>query len=233
MSIYDQIPKLLGYDNIIIETEYIEEWLDPNGLKIILNKNTPEHYHFISENKLIEIIQLNRESMLNFDDKINFQFDWKVGDMCYFEFRVHYISDMIDDRISGCSDGLGGSGGYSLNDRCFKINQNTLRCSNNVDFYYRWISEKWDNMGEPGYLVNYPDVYQILIEFWVDMINEKENITMELNAFGQSIIDHIDTKDYSLMYNDINMFREIGVNLVEPALDGNEEEIEEEVPHRH
>jgi hypothetical protein len=157
MSIYDQIPILLGYNNNVTIQYELEEWLEPNGINIILDKDR-YHRHYISEKKLTEIIQLNRELSLNFDDNINdrFKLEWKVGDMCYFEFKVHYITEMIDDRITGCSDGIGVTSSFSLNDRCFKINPHTLRCSNNVEFYYRWINEKWDNMGEPGYLVNFP-----------------------------------------------------------------------------
>lgn len=236
--IYDQIPLLLGYGkNVRLETEYLEEWLDPNGLKIIIDEEVTDNYHYLSEEKLTEIIQLNRESMLDFDNDVNFQFEWKVGDMCYFEYKVHFITEMKDDRISGCSDGLGGCGGYLLNDRCFKINPNTLRCSNNVEFYYRWISDKWDNMGGQGWLVNLSDLHNILIDYWIDMINGVEGKSLEFNRFGQSVIDHIDTENYSLMYNDINIFREIGNNIVEPAIIGNEEEVieeTEEIPYyRH
>jgi hypothetical protein len=45
------------------------------------------------------------------------------------------------------------------------------------------------------------------------MINHNDDeTTLELNRFGHSIIDHIDTKDYSLMYNGVNMFRELQLN---------------------
>lgn len=206
-EIYNQIPKLLGYnDVIVVPVKEDDPYNNNGGIKIFLDKDSEYHYHYLSEEKLNEIITLYRESSLDFKE-VDLKFDWKIGDMCYFEFKVHYITDMSDDRITGTSDGMGGTSGYSLNDRCFKINPNTLRCSNNVEFYYRWISDKWDSMGKAGWLVNFLDIYDILIDYWVDMIDGVEGKSLELNRFGQSIIDHIDTEDYTLTYNDINIFR--------------------------
>tara|TARA_R110000772_G_scaffold2410_4_gene8598 strand:- start:67975 stop:68349 length:375 start_codon:yes stop_codon:yes gene_type:complete len=116
---YNNIIKLLGYtdDQIYkIEDNYIEPWFDKGGLKISVLmddslRDTP--IHFISKEKHTDLMTSNRDISLNNifkEDKDKEELiipQWKVGDMCYFEYKINYISDMEDDKITGCKDDFG------------------------------------------------------------------------------------------------------------------------------
>lgn len=196
-----------------------------------------DFYHFISKEKLEEMLSINREISLSsiIEEDIDLDIDlnnstpkWKVGDVCYFDYNISYITDMWDDRIRVCSDGYGGSSSYDLSDRCFKITPHTIKCSNSVMFYYNWISQK-EYLVPTDYIINFCDIHSLLIEMWLDIL-KKGDYTI-LSKFGKDVIESIQDKNFDLMHigenveDDFRIFRKRGSSLVntnQPSLETNE-----------
>ena len=220
------ITRLLGYsDDQIhsVEYDYKESWLDVGGVKInilINGEYSDQHYHFLTKEKIDNLLLINRDfslSILDGDDPTPIESPiWKVGDMCYFDYKVHYISDMWDDRIRGCRDIYGGSGSYDLSERCFKITPHTMKCSNEALFQYDWIGSK-EHLVPNEYIINYADIHSTLIDMWVDLINGES--IHKICKFGNDIIDAINGENFDLMFfneteeEDYRIFRERGTSL--------------------
>tara|TARA_R110000772_G_scaffold44826_2_gene103026 strand:+ start:980 stop:1723 length:744 start_codon:yes stop_codon:yes gene_type:complete len=238
------LTRLLGYsDDQIhsVETDYKETWLDSDGVKInilINGQYSDRHHHFISKERLDELVLKNRDlslDILNEDETTPMETPkWKVGDMCYFDYKVHYISDMWDDRVRGCMDDFGGSGSYDLRDRCFKITPHTMKCSNEILFQYNWIGDK-EHLVPTEYIINYPDIHSTLISMWIDLIEGENN--HKLHKYGNDIISAIDHENFDLMYfndteeEDYRIFREINSFAIAGTTRGliiNEEGYQEE-----
>ena len=204
------IPNLLGYSNDqvhSIETEYKEESLDKSGMKIniLIDGKCPSNsFHFVSKERISELISNNRKNSLSIiddDDDNNVKIKkpkWKVGDMCYFDFKIHYISGMNDNKITSCLEDYGGTDSYDLSDRCFKITPHTMRCSKLALFYYSWISEK-EHLIPVEYIINIPNIFETMVKMWIDIIHKKCSRT-KLSNFGIDIINAIDNKNFDLKY---------------------------------
>ena len=151
MDIYNQIPLLLGYEvgtyNIV--TDYFEKgevWFEKNGIKIDFSGYK---YHFISEKKIQEIISNLRDNNIDniLHDKViekNKIFDWKIFEPILFDFTVHFINQMVDNKITSVSNGLSGTDSSYLNDRCFNLNQDNLMFSKQTEEIYDDIIKKFE-----------------------------------------------------------------------------------------
>lgn len=205
---YQNITKMLGYteDQIFsVEDSYIEPWFDGGGLKISISlndKNREIPIHFISEEKVSELLLTNRNNALDMLDGIDVDDieipEWKVGDMCYFEYKINYISSMTNNRITGCSDEYGGTSGFDLGNRCIKISPWSMKCSNSVNFYYTWLNEIENSISE--HLINYPDIMETLIDLWINYYNREIDAEIKLTEYGQFIIDTVQNNKFDTKY---------------------------------
>lgn len=226
--VYDNIPHLIGYnkcDVLSIDDNCVEKWFN-NGIKINIKVNGEHHnyIHYISEKKLAHLISINRESSLSNvldngnDVSVDCGIEWRVGDMCYLDFNIHFISEMWDDKIVSCSNSFGGTTSLDLRDRCFKITPHTMRCSDDVLFYSRWI-DQIEYLVPRVYKLNYSNINDTFVEIWVDLINGVIGSELRLRKFGNDIINAIKERNYGSMYmsdieeNDYKIFIPISTPL--------------------
>jgi hypothetical protein len=134
-------------------------------------------------------------------DKTNF----KVGDWCFCEFKLQQIKRMEDDEIMGVTDGFFEHGGH-LTDRCFPMDMDIKRISNDVEYWHNEFHKLKNNA------LNHPDLNWKLIDMWVEMCNNRNDekklkeLYEKLNAFGDAIVKKV--RDFSLEEVDgIKIFR--------------------------
>ena len=87
--------------------------------------------------------------------------DWKVKDMCFFEFELSMIVEMSDIEVTEISTGIiTTSTGDSFNDRCFPVTLE-IKC---ISSEYKFWANKLhvEGLGE----LNYPDIHRWLVSHW-------------------------------------------------------------------
>tara|TARA_R110000772_G_scaffold2410_4_gene8597 strand:- start:67589 stop:67942 length:354 start_codon:yes stop_codon:yes gene_type:complete len=103
-----------------------------------------------------------------------------------------------------------------------------MRCSKNVEFFYRWISES-DVTVPNEYIVNYPDIHETFVDMWANRINAGVNSSTDpINRLGESIINAIQKSNWDLTYEngqeEFRIFKERGharlTNELQVSCDG-------------
>lgn len=225
---YSSIPYLIGYreDQIhSIETDYIEPWLEKEGLKINIYIEKDKYYHFISKEYLQNLLSKIRSDSIDnvldnpksMPDENRYHTEWRVGDFCFFEYKLCYISNMYDDNVLECTDGYGGTtSSRGLSDRCFRISKNSMYISNECSFWERSWEEEFSKVGSTReYRLNHPDLIPKLSDLWADSLNSgKKLCTDEIYNFGNAVLKCIQNKEYDSEVDKINIFIKLGNNIV-------------------
>jgi hypothetical protein len=119
---------------------------------------------------------------------------FKIGDWCFYEFKLVQIEDTEENRITAVSDGYVTRRSYDLSDRCYPMEMKVKLISDDV--YY------WSKQFQLVKNLNHPDIHRKLVEIWVDMCENKNDdaklkvLYERLNAFSETIMKKV--KDLSL-----------------------------------
>lgn len=112
----------------------------------------------------------------------------KIGDWCFKEFKLSQIKEIEKGRITSTSDGYFVSSSWDLNDRCFPLDLEVLRSSSEVEYWS-------DKLHACKQKLNYPDINRKLVEIWVEMCENKDNVEKlkasyeKVRNFAQAVID--------------------------------------------
>jgi len=86
---------------------------------------------------------------------------FKVGDECYYGFRLTKVAEMSDSNVSCVSDGVINSYGRNLD--CFPKTKIIKDLSD-------LVKEKYDILHANKFnSLNWPDLYRMLEEKWIDL----------------------------------------------------------------
>ena len=116
--------------------------------------------------------------------------NWKVGDVCFFEFQLSQVKEMTGSKVTEVSTGyIGTSTGGGFNDRAFPV---TLEITLISDEYETWSKElHTKGLRE----LNFPDIHRWLVTHWAETcqkVDDKEWIGdryKELRDFSREILD--------------------------------------------
>ena len=117
--------------------------------------------------------------------------NFKVGDWCFCEFKLQQITDMTEGRITEVSDGIFILYSFDLSDRCFPLEMDIKRISDDVAYW----SRKFHDLQNSA--LNHPDLNRRLVSLWVKMCKNKDDVeelerwSGVLSAFGNTVVEKV------------------------------------------
>ena len=117
--------------------------------------------------------------------------NFKVGDWCFCEFKLQQITDMTEGRITEVSDGIFILYSFDLSDRCFPLEMDIKRISDDVAYW----SRKFHDLQNSA--LNHPDLNRRLGSLWVKMCKNKDDVeelerwSGVLSAFGNMVVEKV------------------------------------------
>lgn len=116
---------------------------------------------------------------------------FKKGEWCFCEFTLKQVKETKDDRITSVTDGYFEHGGSDLSDRCYPLDLNIKRISDEVNYW----SKKFHDLKTNS--LNHPDLNRELISRWVEMCEAKDDhqklqkLYDSLSEFGNAVISKV------------------------------------------
>jgi hypothetical protein len=115
--------------------------------------------------------------------------DWKVGDWCFFEFKVGHVARVTENGGYSVGNGTTEVSGM-LADRMFPLDYTIMQIS---------TSFEWDNWSlhreSEGFNLNWPDIHRWFVDKWAEACRAKndgvavERILNEKQKFVREIRD--------------------------------------------
>jgi len=193
---YKEIANRLGYrDDSIVDIVSPEDFYAEHGIdylfKILLRFEGDDFHHYITHKYYSKIKQQLRNEILtdliiteNKTSADDFTIKYKVGDCVYYDFQSVYITDMIDDIVSGVSDGMINS---TAGGGIVPIGIKSTRATLEVSWVYNEISNHKhllpENMIMKGHII-----FGKLEYLWRRLLNG-ENVESEIYNFQTNVID--------------------------------------------
>jgi hypothetical protein len=109
----------------------------------------------------------------------------KTGDWILFESRVVQVKKAVKGVVTCVSDGTGETGGNDLSEQCRPLTRRNLSISGNYEHRRARIDKCAGTLN-----INWPDIHDKLVEFWLDEIDATSDVTEESTAhFNKEWVD--------------------------------------------
>jgi hypothetical protein len=113
---------------------------------------------------------------------------FKKDEWCFCEFKLQRIIKTDEDRITSVGDGFFETGSCDISDRCYPMEVEVKRISDEVAYWSKTFHELKNNG------LNHPDLNRKLIEMWCEMCDNRNDETKlkelyeNLSKFGNAIV---------------------------------------------
>jgi len=129
---------------------------------------------------------------------------WKVGDWCFYEFKLAVVDEVIDGSVRSVSTGYIVAGSTDFSDSLVPLSKHAKRFSDEVAIWS-------DRIHKASGGLNFPDIHRKLVELWFDGCETFDDETTHkkayeaVRAFGQGVLDAVDKYKY-VMVDGVRIF---------------------------